>query len=182
MRAWVSAAVLVTALAGAATASGRVIRAESVLPPGQSGHVPLTGANPHLDDQLALFEAFRLKPAGFRAPGTSESPAPGITIVRDAYGVPSVRAANDEQLWTGVGYALAQDRLVQLELFRRSTTGTLAAVLGAGSLESDVVARRDFYTRGGLRRMLRRLPAELRARFDAYAAGINLWLARLKSD
>jgi penicillin amidase len=101
--------------------------------------------------------------------------------VRDAYGVPSVRAASDEQLWTGVGYALAQDGWYSSSC-SGARPGTLAAVLGAGSLQSDVVARRDFYTRGELHRMLRRLPAELPARFDAYAAGINLWLARLRSD
>ncbi len=134
-------------LAWPSVASGRMLQAETVLPPGQSGTVPQSGDNPHLDDQVALFEAFRLKPAGFDQPGTTESLAPGITITRDAYGVPNVRATSDRRLWTGVGYAIAQDRLAQLELFRRSTTGTLAAVLGRGSLESDVVARRDYYTK-----------------------------------
>ena len=77
---------------------------------------------------------------------------------------------------------MAQDRLVQLELFRRATQGRLAEVLGESRLADDVAARRDYYTLPELRRMLGKLPAPLRARFDAYAEGVNLWLAKLEAD
>ena len=73
---------------------------------------------------------------------------------------------------------MAQDRLVQLELFRRATQGRLSEVLGESRLNDDIVARRDYYTLPELRRMLNRLPPPLRARFDAYAEGVNLWLAQ----
>ena len=96
--------------------------------------------------------------------------------------MPNVRAANDHDLWVGVGYAVAQDRLVQLELFRRATQGRLAEVLGESRLADDIAARRDYYTLPELRRMLAKLPAQLRARFDAYAEGVNLWLAKLEAD
>ncbi len=93
-----------------------------------------------------------------------------------------MRAGSAADAWFGVGYAVAQDRLVELELFRRSTQGRLAEVLGASRLQSDIVARRDYYTRAELRRQIRRLPAPLRARFDAYAAGVNAWIARVAAD
>ena len=48
-----------------AAAHARVIRAETILPPGQSGYVPKTGTNPHLTDQLAMYQSFLYKPAGF---------------------------------------------------------------------------------------------------------------------
>ena len=161
-----------------------MISAETVLPPGQSGFVPQPGQpeNPHLTDQIALFESFSFKPAGFDQPGTTETPRAGVTITRDAYGVPSVRAGSDRDAWFGAGYAVAQDRLVELELFRRSTQGRLAEVLGESRLESDIVARRDYYTRPEVARQLRRLPAALRARFDAYADGVNAWLDRVAAD
>jgi penicillin amidase len=180
MRTVLAAAAVLLVLPAAA--AGRVPRAESVLPPGQSGHVPITGDNPRLTDQVALFESFQLKPAGFDQPGTTESPRPGVTITRDSFGVPNVRAGGDRDLWLGVGYAIAQDRMTQLELFRRATQGRLAEVLGESRLEADVLARRDFYTVPELRRMLRGLPATLRARFEAYAEGVNLWMARLRAD
>jgi penicillin amidase len=163
-------------------AQARVIRAETVLPPGQSGFVPTSGTNPHLTDQLALYQSFAFKPAGFDLPGAVETPFAGVTITRDAYGVPNVRAGNDRDLWKGVGYAMARDRLVQLELFRRATQGRLAELLGPDRLDSDIVARRDYYTPRELQRTLNRLPRSLQARFDAYADGINAWIAKVAAD
>src|SRR5215217_103823 len=177
-----AAVALVLALPAGATAGVR--SAESVLPPGQSGFVPPEGqpANPHLTDQVPLFESFAFKPAGFDQPGPTEAPRAGVTITRDAYGVPNVRAGSADDAWFGVGYAVAQDRLVELELFRRSTQGRLAAILGKDRLQSDIVARRDYFTAKELRAQIRRLPASLRARFDAYAAGVNAWMARVAAD
>jgi penicillin amidase len=166
----------------AAAAQAGVRNAETVLPPGQSGFVPPEGTNPHLTDQIPLFESFTFKPATFDQPGTSESPRAGVTITRDAFGVPNIRGTTAGDAWFGAGYAVAQDRLVELELFRRSTTGHLAEVLGKGRLESDIVARRDYYTRAELRKQFKRQPAALRARFDAYAEGVNAWLARVNAD
>src|SRR5690349_3187207 len=170
-RSWMAVAcALATALAFPVVATAGVRTAQSVLPPGQSGFVPPDGQpdNPHLTDQVSLFESFALKPAGFDLPGQVEIPRPGITITRDGYGVPNVRAGSAGDAWFGVGYAVAQDRLVELELFRRSTQGRLAEILGKSRLESDIVARRDYYTKQELRKQLNKLPAALRARFDAY--------------
>ena len=105
-----------------------------------------------------------------------------MTITRDAYGVPAIRAGSERDAWFGAGYAVAQDRLVELELFRRSTQGRLAEVLGESRLQSDIVARRDYFTKAELRKQLNRQPAALRARFDAYAEGVNAWLAKVAAD
>jgi acyl-homoserine lactone acylase PvdQ len=177
-------AALVTALLMLlpAAAQARVIQAQTVLPPGQSGFVPASGTNPHLTDQNALYQSFSFKPAGFDLPGTTTTPFPGVTVTRDAFGVPNVHAPNDRALWKGVGFAIAQDRLVQLELFRRATEGRLAEVLGESRLESDIVARRDYYTPRELKRFLKRLPRALRARMDAYAEGVNAWIAQVAAD
>src|SRR3954471_18486600 len=95
-----------------AVAQGRVTTAQSVLATGESGFVPVTGSNPRLGDQIPLFESFTLKPAGFDLPATStQSPRAGVTITRDAYGVPDVHAGDDPDLWFGVGYAVRQDKL-----------------------------------------------------------------------
>ena len=177
-------AALALALAFPVAAAAGVRSAESVLPPGQSGFVPPEGQpdNPHLTDQVPLFESFAFKPAGFDQPGPTEAPRAGVTITRDAYGVPNVRAGSADDAWFGVGYAVAQDRLVELELYRSSTQGRLAAILGESRLQSDIVARRDYFTPRELRAQIRRLPAPLRARFDAYAAGVNAWMARVAAD
>ena len=62
-------------------AQARIIRAESVMPPGQSGFVSVTGiadgtGSPHLYDQHDLFEDFDWKPAKFDQPGVARARAP----------------------------------------------------------------------------------------------------------
>src|SRR3954451_12034986 len=102
--AWLAIAVV---LAVPVAADAGVRSAGTVLPPGQSGFVPQDGqpANPHLTDQISLFENFQLKTAGFDESGPAESPRAGVTITRDAFGVPSVRGATDTDAWFGAGYA-----------------------------------------------------------------------------
>ena len=100
-----AASVLALVLVLPVAAQAGVRSAESVLPPGQSGFVPPEGQpdNPHLTDQVPLFEAFAFKPAGFDQPGSVETPRGGLTITRDAYGVPSVRAGSQRDAWFGAG-------------------------------------------------------------------------------
>lgn len=174
-------------LVAAPAASAAVRRAGSVLPPGQSGFVPLSGladgtGSPHLTDQTDLFLGFGFKDALFDRPGEETTPKAGVRIVRDGYGVPSIHAANDADLWWGAGYAVAQDRLFQMELFRRATTGHLAEAVGKGYVEMDEQIRRDFYTGEELDAQLAKLAPELRARFDAYRDGVNAWIAETRSD
>ncbi|HEX6715301.1 MAG TPA: penicillin acylase family protein [Thermoleophilaceae bacterium] len=167
----------------AAPASARVIQAETILPPGQSGFVGPDGQSPHGQDQLSLFEKliFKSEPLGGGSGGTTPSePRPGVTIRRDDFGVPAITATNESDLWWGVGYAVAQDRLGELELFRRRGAGTLAEVLGKGSLEDDVIARRDYYTDSELMAMFQKLPATLRARTQAYVDGVNAWITHVR--
>ena len=181
--------LLVSLLLLATTAAeGRVRQAESVLPPGQSGFVSPTGVasgtgSPHLYDQQPLFTAFRYKSALFRpsAAGGTETPRPGVTITRDEYGVPSIDGASENDAWFGAGYAVAQDRLFQIELFRRATTGRLAEILGRDFLDDDLVARRDYYTGDELERMFRALPQSLQARAAAYREGVNAWVRHVRS-
>ena len=171
----------------AAPASAGVIKAETILPPGQSGYVSLTGVasgsgSDHLYDQTDMFAGFEWKPALFQG-GTGEiEPRPGVRITRDAHGVPTVNAATMEDAWWGVGYAVAQDRLFQLELFQRATTGRLAEIVGKSYLEDDIVARRDYYTEPELLEMIRAAPADLQARGRALRDGVNAYVAEARLD
>lgn len=169
-------------------ADARVSRAEGVLPPGQSGYVSLTGllsgsGSPHLYDQQPLFVNFQRKPFMLDQPGgTTEQPKQGVTIVRDAYGVPSITGDSDLNAWWGAGYAVAQDRLFQLEAFRHATKGRLAELTGKDALEDDLISRRDYYTADERAQMLARMPAESRARLEAYRDGVNRWIRHVNLD
>ncbi len=180
-------ATLAVSLAAVTSVQAAVRQAETVLPPGQSGFVSLAGVasgtgSPHLNDQTGLFTAFNFKSALFNQPGETETPKAGVTIVRGPYGVPSITGATDFDAWWGVGYAVAQDRLFQLELFRRATSGRLAEILGESFLDDDLIARRDYYTDAEIDSMVARIPASLRTRAEAYRDGINAWVAETRSD
>ena len=63
-------------------------------------------------------------------PALAEQSSSEIKIVRDEYGMPHIYANDTWHLFYGYGYVVAQDRLFQMEMARRSTQGTVAEVLG----------------------------------------------------
>jgi len=181
-RSLVALGVTVAALLAAPNAAhAETLDALGVLPPGQSGYVSTTGVasgtgSPHLTDQVELFENFEYRDINFDQPGTTESPRPGVTIIRDEFGVPSITGETEDDSWFGVGYAVAQDRLFQLELFRRATSGRLSEIVGPGFLDDDLIARRDYYTDAEVQEMLDRTPQRLVDRTQSYADGINAYI------
>ena len=185
---YLGTALAAVALALPASAAARVIRAGDILPPGQSGHVTFQGlpngeGSPHLTDQLERFLAFGFKSHTFDNPARStEMPRQNVVVERDDFGVPTIRGQNDDDVWFGVGYAVAQDRLFQMELFRRATQGRLAEIVGHGYLEDDITVRRDFYTGPELDQQVANLPDEEEARYRSYAAGVNAWIQQTRSD
>jgi len=65
-----------------------------------------------------------------------------VVIGRDEYGVPQVFAETNKGLFTGYGYAVAQDRLWQLELFRHAAQGaTCLPARGAPRAEAPDAIR-----------------------------------------
>ncbi len=184
---WLACALALASLCTAASAQAKILQAETVLPPGQSGFVSVPGVatgtgSPHLNDQTSLFTSFGFKSALFNQGGETELPKAGVKIVRDRYGVPAITGSSDADAWWGAGYAVAQDRLFQLELFRRATSGRLAEILGDDYLDDDLIARRDYYTDAELDADDRPHPAKLRQRAEAYRDGVNAWSSKVRSD
>ena len=173
------------ALASPAAAQAGVLSAETVLPPGQSGFVPPDGQpdNPHLDDQIALFEAFAFKPAGFDQPGSRRVAARR----RDDHARRLRRAERPGRI--------EPRRLVRRGLRRRpGPPGRARAVparkpgpprRGAGREPARVAtsSRAATTTRApSCAASSRALPEDLRDRFGAYADGVNAWMARVAAD
>ena len=69
-----------------------------------------------------------------------------------------------------------EDRLFQLDLFRRATSGRLAEILGSSYLDDDLIARRDYYTDAEVDSMLAEIPPALLSRAEAYRDGVNAWI------
>jgi penicillin G amidase len=100
-----------------------------------------------------------------------------VIVRRDAHGVPHIEAASQDDLFAAQGYVTAQDRLWQMDVYRRNANGELAEVLGAGLLKHDT-AQRVLGFRATARRIYSQLPADDRRRVDAYARGVNLFITQ----
>jgi penicillin G amidase len=97
-------------------------------------------------------------------------------VVRDRYGVPHIFANSTNDAVRVLGYVHAQDRLFQMEMTRRVSQGRLAAVIGTDGLRYDRLFR-TLDLAGHARNSLSALSPEARVGLDAYAEGVNQWLA-----
>ncbi|MBS0419707.1 MAG: penicillin acylase family protein [Proteobacteria bacterium] len=105
-----------------------------------------------------------------------------VTIHRDAMGVPHVFGKTSAEVLFGLGYAMAEDRLAQLELARRGAVGTRAEILGPGAVEGDETSRDRALSDVELLRMYRAIPAEHQAMMQRFVDGINRYIARIAAD
>ncbi|MGW1249295.1 penicillin acylase family protein [Streptomyces sp. NPDC002535] len=102
-----------------------------------------------------------------------------IEVYRDAWGVPHLRAADQDELAFAQGRVTARDRAWQLEVERHRAQGTTAAFLGAAELGWDTFARRSRLA-DTARRCYERLEREdpaTAAWVRAYVDGVNDGLA-----
>lgn len=128
----------------------------------------------------ALVLAIACSLAGIGSQAAAQVPAPGMqfpgSISYDAEGVPTITAETDEDAAWLMGWAHARDRFFQMDYLRRVANGTLAELLGAPALSSDVQLRTL-----GLRRAAwaswAKSSDELRGQLKSYADGVNAWLA-----
>src|SRR2546427_11285202 len=72
-----------------------------------------------------------------KIPGLKEP----VEVLRDRWGVPHIYAKNANDLFFAQGFVAAQDRLFQLELWRRLARGESAEIHGADAVEADRFAR-----------------------------------------
>lgn len=110
--------------------------------------------------------------------GTSVVPglsAP-VRVVRDRWGVPHLYAQTEDDLFAAQGFVQAQDRLFQMDLWRRSVHGRLSEVLGPNFVERDAMTRRMQY-RGDLEAEWASYGADVKAIATAFVRGINAWVA-----
>jgi penicillin amidase len=124
------------------------------------GLIWLRTSLPETDGRLAL--------SGLAAP---------VEIKRDAHGIPTITARSGRDAAFALGFVHAQDRLFQMDAMRHYGAGRLSEWLGSATLPLDRFTRTL-----GLYRLAEQqyalLSADLRAALDAYAAGVNAYLAQ----
>ncbi len=60
-----------------------------------------------------------------------------VTVYHDKYGIPHIYAENKDDLYFALGYLHAQERLFQMEMLRRITSGRLSEIIGTKTIETD---------------------------------------------
>ena len=98
-----------------------------------------------------------------------------VTVSRDAQGVPSIRAANLDDLLFTQGFVTAQDRLWQMDILRRHAAGELAEILGPRLADHDK-RQRYLQLRAAADRAAQNLTPDQLHQFQAYARGVNAFI------
>ena len=62
-----------------------------------------------------------------------------VTVIRDDWGIPHIFAEYEEDLFFAQGYCHAQDRLFQMDMWRRQVRGRMSELLGESMLPSDKI-------------------------------------------
>ena len=107
-----------------------------------------------------------------RIPGLS---AP-VQIAFDPDGIPHIQAATERDAAAALGFVHARDRMFQMEMMRRAASGRLSEIAGPDTVWLDRTMRTL-----GLARAARAdyvaLPPDTKAILQAYANGVNVWIA-----
>src|SRR5438132_5328922 len=104
-----------------------------------------------------------------------------VRVIRDRFGIPHITAQSEHDLFFAQGFVQAQDRLFQIDLWRRSVQGRLAQVLGPNFIDRDAMTRRMQY-HGDLEAEWASYGPGTRAVAEAFVSGINAWVAQTRDD
>ncbi len=111
-------------------------------------------------------------------------PTAPVEIVRDNANVPHIFGsfgASDEDVFFGLGYAHAQDRLWQMAVMRRTAQGRLSEIFGPRTVKTDSFLRRlDLY--GAARSSVSSQSPEALRALTAYSAGVNARLQEVNEN
>ncbi|BDZ55939.1 penicillin acylase family protein [Agromyces marinus] len=99
-----------------------------------------------------------------------------VTVYRDDAGIPQLVAETDHDLLFAQGYVHAQDRFWEMDFRRHVTAGRVAELFGESQVATDAFIR-TLNWRGIAEQEYEALDADARTLYDAYADGVNAYLA-----
>ena len=115
-----------------------------------------------------------------RIDGTVEIPGlrGEVQVLRDESGVPHISAASIDDAFFAQGYVVAQDRLWQMEIWRRTAEGRLAEIVGPQAVARDRLARLLKYRGAADAAELAAYHPEAKRLMTAFVAGVNTFIAQ----
>lgn len=104
---------------------------------------------------------------------------PGLTsevrVLRDEWGVPHIYAQDEGDMFFAQGFVQAQDRLWQMDMWRRVNEGRLSEILGPEGFEHDKLARLIMF-RGPWEEEWTSYHPDGKAIFESFTAGVNAYI------
>ncbi|HEX9551525.1 MAG TPA: penicillin acylase family protein, partial [Candidatus Limnocylindrales bacterium] len=99
-----------------------------------------------------------------------------VTVIRDQTGIIQILADDPHDLFLAQGYVHAQERMWQMEVWRHISAGRLSELFGEGRVGTDRFIR-TLGWRQAAQRDLEAMPPDVRDALQAYADGVNAWIA-----
>jgi penicillin amidase len=124
-------------------------------------------------DELAKQSLARID-GELKVPGLKEP----VEILRDQNGMPHIYAKNDSDMFFAQGYVMAQDRLWQLEMWRRWREGRLAEIYGPQAYDFDARARLMAFRGPWDEKEWTSYHADAERLFTAWANGLNAYVTQ----
>src|SRR3954469_10624989 len=103
-----------------------------------------------------------------------------VQVTRDTWGVPHISAQSADDLFFAQGFVMAQDRLWQMEMWRRAAEGRMAEIAGSGAVARDRTARLLKYRGPFDDREWTSYHPDAKRIFTAYVNGVNAYIAHHK--
>ncbi len=129
---------------------------------------------------FAYYLASRSLP-DYNATWKVDGPTAPLEIIRDQANVPHIFGKTDRDVYYGLGFAHAQDRLWQMTMMRRTAEGRLSEVFGSRTLKVDKLMRRlDIYALAQASFAVQ--DEATKEALTAYAAGVNGWLKTVNEN
>ncbi|MEH2246777.1 penicillin acylase family protein [Nostoc sp.] len=104
-----------------------------------------------------------------------------VTVQRDKWGIPHIYAANSHDLFMAQGYIHAQDRFWQMDFWRHIGSGRLSEMFGSSQVDTDRYLRTMGWARVA-QQEIADINAEMKAYLEAYANGVNAYLAEHQNN
>jgi penicillin amidase len=98
-----------------------------------------------------------------------------VRVLRDEWGIPHIYAETQDDLFFAQGFTAAQDRMWQMDLWRRTGEGKLAEILGESAIERDRFARLVRY-RGDMKTEYESYAPDAKQIIEAFVRGVNFYL------
>ena len=98
-----------------------------------------------------------------------------VKVIFDERGIPHIYAENESDLYTAVGYVMAQERLWQMDLIRRATTGRLSEIFGEDYVQTDLFLRSLRITKKS-KMVLHNTTQQVLDCVDDFVLGVNYYI------